>query len=120
MGGDTISILVDINSIVKLSNTSYHSLCTSDTFNIPTASFNPCFDCDALSHGVGSFPHKKDQKKISEKKKKFIKMKQIQGGSGGCKMWVKLSNKKGWANKVQNQHQSYKKSNGNGYTKSKI
>ena len=56
--------LVKIKSIIKLANTSYHSLCTSGAPNIPTTSFNPCFNFDAINHGVGSCPHKKNQKKI--------------------------------------------------------
>ena len=56
---DSQSTLVNIKSIVKLANTSYHSLCTSDAFNVPTARFNNDFDCDGTNHGVGSCPHKK-------------------------------------------------------------
>ena len=40
-------------------------------------------------------------------------MKQIQGGSGGFKTWVKRSNKKGQTNKFLKQQQSDKKANGN-------
>ena len=91
---DSLSTLAKIKYIVKLANTSYHSFCTSGAFNVTTASFNHCFDCDAPNHGIGSCPHKKDQKSIAENKKKLIKMKQIQGGNGGGKMWAKQSNKK--------------------------
>ena len=69
IGGDSLSTLVNIKAIVKLSNNSYHYLCTSGAFNVPTASFNPCFNCDSTDHGIVSFPHKK----------------QIQGRNGGGK-----------------------------------
>ena len=65
MLGDSLSILVKIKSIVKLANTYYHYLCTSGALNDPTENFNPCFNCDAPHHGVGSFPHKKYQKEIA-------------------------------------------------------
>ena len=52
MGGNPLSTLVKIKYIVKLANTSNHYLCTLVEFNVPTASFNPCFDCDAPEHGV--------------------------------------------------------------------
>ena len=64
MGGYSLSILVKIKSIVKLANTSYHSLCTPGALNVPTENFNHCFNCDAPGHGVGSFPHKKNQENI--------------------------------------------------------
>ena len=75
MVGDLLSILVKTKSIVKLSNTYHHSLCTSGAFNVSTASFNPFFSCDAPDHGFASFTHKKCQKNIAENKKKFINMK---------------------------------------------
>ena len=75
MLGDLLSILVKIKSIVKSSNTSYHSLCTSGALNFPTTSFNPCFNCDAPDNGFDSCPHKKYQNNIVENKKKFINMK---------------------------------------------
>ena len=118
MGVDSLSTLVKINSIVKLDNNSYHSLCTSGAFNIPNAIFDSCFNCDAPDHGVVSCPNKKYQKNIAENKKKFIKMKKIQGGSGGIKMWAKRSNKKGRTNKSQKQKKINKKANVNGDTKS--
>ena len=65
MGGYSLSTLVKINLIAKLANTSYHSLCTSGAFNVPTASFNPCFNVDVPNHGVGSCPKKKYHKKIA-------------------------------------------------------
>ena len=52
MGGNPLSTLVKIKYMVKLANTSNHYLCTLVEFNVPTASFNPCFDCDAPEHGV--------------------------------------------------------------------
>ena len=55
---------------------------------------------------------------IVEKNKKFIKMKQIQGGSSGVKTWAKHSNKKDWDNKTQKQQKSDKRENGNGDTRS--
>ena len=67
MGRYSLSTLVKIKSIVKWSNNSYHSLCTSGAINVPTASFNPCFNFDAPNHGVGSLPHKKYQNNIAEK-----------------------------------------------------
>ena len=79
MGGDSLSTSLKIKSIVKLANTPYHSLCTSGAFNVPTAIFNPCLNCDSPDHGVGSCPHKKFQKKIAENKRKFIKIKQSKG-----------------------------------------
>ena len=102
MGGYSLYTSVNIKSIVKLANTYYHYLCTSGSFNVPTPSFNTCFNCYAPKHGVDIFPHNKDQKNILENKKKLIEMKQIQGGSGGGKTWAKHSNKKGWDNKPQN------------------
>ena len=101
MGWDSLSTLVNIKSIVKWTKTSYHSFCKSGAFNVPNAGFNPCFNCDVPNHGIVSFPQKKDQKKISENKKKFIKMKQSQGVNGGGKTCEKISNKKGRANKSQ-------------------
>ena len=115
--GDSLSTLVNIKFIGKLANNSYHSLCTSGALNVPTAILNYCFKCDATDHGVVSFPHKKDQNKTAENNNKFIRMKKSQGGNGGGKTWAKHSNKKGWNNKPQNQQQSNKKANGNGYTK---
>ena len=106
MGGYSLSTLLKLNSIVKLDNTSYRSLCKSGAFNIPTASFNRCFNCDARDHGVGSSPHNKYQEKIAENKKNFIKMKQIQGGSGGGKTWDNRSNNRGRTNKYQKQQKS--------------
>ena len=94
VGGDSIYILVKIKFIVKFSKTSYHSLCTAGSFNVPTASFDPCFNFDVPNHGVGSFPHEKNQKKLAENKKKCIDKKQIQGGSGGGKTWSNCINKK--------------------------
>ena len=91
---DSLSILVKIKSIVKLDNTSYHCLCTSYAFNIPTTSFNTCFYCDELDHGVGILPHRKYQMNIVENNNNIINMKQIQGGSGGGKNWANCSNKK--------------------------
>ena len=117
MVGDLLSKLVKTKCIVKWSNTSYHSLCTSGALNVPTAILNSCFNCDATDHGVVSCPHKKDQNKTAENNNKFIRMKKSQGGNGGGKTWAKHSNKKGWNNKPQNQQQSNKKANGNGYTK---
>ena len=111
--------LVNIKLMVKLSNTSYHSLCISGEFNVPTASFNPCFNFYPPNNGVGSLPHKKYQKKIAENRKNFIKIRQSQGGSEGEKTWAKCSNKKGWSNKYQKQQQSYKKANLNEDTKIK-
>ena len=64
MLGDSLSILVKIKSIVKSSNTNYHSFCTPGAFNVTTISFDPCFNYDAPGHGVGSFPHKKYLKNI--------------------------------------------------------
>ena len=75
MGGDSLYTLDKIKFIVKLYNTSYHSLCASGAFNVPTVILNPCFNCDAPNHDVDSFPHKKDQKKIAENNKKLIEMK---------------------------------------------
>ena len=75
MGLYSLSTSVNIKSVIKLDNTSYHYLCTSVAFNVTTASFNPCFSCDATNHGVCSFPHRKDQKKIVGNKNKFIDMK---------------------------------------------
>ena len=69
MVGDLLSILVKTKSIVKLSNTSHHSLCTPGSFNVPTASFDPIFSCYTPDHVFGSCPHKKFQKNIVEKKK---------------------------------------------------
>ena len=60
MGGYSLSTLVKIKSIVKFVNTTYHSYYTSYTFNVPTKSFNPSFNCDEPDHGVGIFPLKKD------------------------------------------------------------
>ena len=65
MVGDLLSILVKTKSIVKLSNTSYHSLCTSVAFNVPNTSFNSFFNCDAPYHGFGSCPHKEYQENIA-------------------------------------------------------
>ena len=65
MIGDLLSKLVKTKSVVNLSNTSYHSLCTSGAFNVPTASFNSCFNFDAPDHGFGSFPHNKYQNNIA-------------------------------------------------------
>ena len=107
-----------IKSIVKLSNTFYHSLCTSGAFNFPTASLKPSFICDATNHGVNSFPHKKDKKNIAENKKKFIKMKESQGGGGGFKTRSKRSNKNFWTNKAHRQQNSDRKANIKGDTKS--
>ena len=118
MVGDSLSILVIIKCIVKLSNTSYHSLCTSGAFNISTISFNTCFYCDSLDHGVNIFPHRKYQMNIAENKKNIINMKQIQGGSGGGKTWANRSNKKGRTNKTHKQQQINNKENINVDTKS--
>ena len=85
MVGYLLSILVKRKSVVKLAYTSYHSLCTLGAFNVPTASFNPFFNCDAPDHGFGSCPHKEYQENIAENKKKFINTKQSQCGSGGGK-----------------------------------
>ena len=115
---DSLSILVKIKSIVKLDNTSYHCLCTSDAFNIPTTSFNTCFYCDELDHGVGILPHRKYQKNIAENNKKFINTKQSQCGSVGGKTWANHSNKNVWTNKYHKQHQINNKENGNVDTKS--
>ena len=118
MGGDFLSKWVKTNPIVKLANNSYRSLCKSGAFNVPTSSFNSCFNCNAPDHDVGSFPQKRYQKKISGEKKKFIKIKKIQGENGGVKTWDKISNKKCKVNKSQNKQKINNKSNGNGGTKS--
>ena len=112
MGGHSLSTLVKIKYIVKWANTSYYSLCTSCEFNVPTAIFNPCFNCDAPAHGVVSLPHKKDQNKIAKNKNKFIDMKQIQGGNGWGNSWANFSNKKSWDNKTQKQQKNDNKANG--------
>ena len=108
----SLSKLVNINSIVKLDNISYHSLCTSGAFNVPIARFDPCFDFDSPDHGVGILPQKKYQKNIAENKKKFIEMKKIQVVNGGGKMWANLINNKGWDNKSQKKQQRNKKEYG--------
>ena len=64
MVGDLLSILVKTNSVVKLANTSYHSLFTAGALNVPTASFNSFFNCDAPEHGFDSCPRKKYQNNI--------------------------------------------------------
>ena len=69
MGGDSLSTLVNIKSIVKWDSTSYHYLCTKGAFNVFTARFNTCFNCDAPNHGVRSCPQNKDQKNIPDNKK---------------------------------------------------
>ena len=78
IGGYSLSKLVKTNSIVKLSNNYYHSLCTPGALNDPTKIFNPCFNFVTPDHGVGSCPHNKYKKNIAENKKKFIDMKQTQ------------------------------------------
>ena len=65
MGGYSLSTLVKVKSIVKLSNNFYHSLCTSGAFNVPTISFSTCFNFDVPDHGVSSFPHKNDHNNIA-------------------------------------------------------
>ena len=65
MVGDLLSKLVKTKCIVKWSNTSYHSLCTSGAFNVPNTSFNPFLNFDAPDHGFGSFPHNKYQNNIA-------------------------------------------------------
>ena len=107
-----------IKCIVKLSNTSYHSLFTSGAFNISTISFNTCFYCDSFDHGVGILPHRKYQMIIVENNNNIINMKQIQGGSGGGKNWANCSNKKVWTNKDHKQRQINNTENGNVDTKS--
>ena len=77
MGGDSLSTIAKVNFIFKLADTSCHSFGVSGAFNVPTASFNHCFDFDSPDNGVGSCPHKKYQKKISDNKKNFIEIKQI-------------------------------------------
>ena len=109
---------MNTKSIVKLANTSYHSLCTSVAFNVTTASFNNCFNFDAPDHIVISCPYKKDQNNIAGNKKKFIDMMKTQGGNGGGKTWSKHINKKGRANEYQKKQQSDKKANVNGDTNS--
>ena len=79
MGGDSLSTSLKIKSIVKLANTPYHSLCTPGAFNVPTAIFNYCLNCDSPDHVVGSCPHKKFQENIAENKRKFIDMNQNKG-----------------------------------------
>ena len=106
-----MSTLVNIKSIIKLDNNTYQPLCTTVVFNVTTARFNPCFNCDAPGNGIGSLPHKKDKKKIAANKKKFIKTRQSKGGNGGGKNWDKRSNNKGKANKPQKQQKSDKKAN---------
>ena len=54
MVGDSMSTLMKIKSMVKLANTSYHSLCASGEFNVTTVSFHPCFNYVAPNHGIGS------------------------------------------------------------------
>ena len=115
---DSLSILVNIKCIVNLDKTSYHSLCTSSAFNIYTTSFNACFYCDSLDHGVNIFPHRKYQMNIAENKKNIINMKQSQGVSGGGKTWANRSNKKGRTNKSHKQQKINNKENINVDTKS--
>ena len=55
---------VKINYIVKLANNYYQLFCTLGEINVPTASFNPCFNRDAPNHGIDSCPDKKDQKTV--------------------------------------------------------
>ena len=112
MGGDSLSTLVNIKSIIKLANTSYHSLCTSGISNVPTAIFNTCFNCDPPDHDIGILPQKKDHKKITGNNNKLVNMKQSQGGNVGGKKWAKHSKNKGQANKSKNQQKSDKKANG--------
>ena len=118
MGGNSLSTLVKIKSVVKLANNSYHSLCIPGAFNDVTTSFNTCFNCAATEHGIVSFPERKYQNEIAENKNKFIDVKQSQGESEGVKTWAKRSNKKSLTNKSQNQQQSNKKVNVNRETKS--
>ena len=118
MVGDLLSIFVKIKSIVKLAKTSYHSLYTSGEFNVPSTSFNFCFNCDAPDHGFDSCHQKKYQKKIAENKNNLINMNQTQCGSRGGKTWAKRSNKKGWTNKTHKQQKINNKENGNLDTKS--
>ena len=98
LGGYSMSTLLNHNSMIKLANNSYHSLCISCAFNVTTAIFNHCFNFDSPEHGVVSCPHKKYQKNILYDNNNFIEIKQIQGGSGGGKTWAKCSDKKGQAN----------------------
>ena len=73
---DSQSTLVNNKSIVKLANTSYHSLCKQGAFDVPIKKSNTCLNCDAPDHGVVIFHHKNYQKNILGDKKKFIKIKQ--------------------------------------------
>ena len=113
MGGDLLSTLVKIKSIVKLANTSLHSLCTSSAFNVPKfilVSIIMYPTMTLIVSLIGNIRRRLQKKRRSSLRWSKTKMNVEEARCGPIK-------KNSPNNKSYNQQQSNKKANGNGDTK---